>query len=52
MIEIYNPVNNDDLMDKVINQIKSDILREDYTAIEELLNRVPVKNLQAFLEEL
>jgi len=46
------PVNNDDLMNKVIDQIKSDMLSEDYTAIEELLNCVPVKNLQAFLGEL
>ena len=46
------PVNNDDLMDKVINQIKSDLSDGDVTAIEELLNCVPVKNLQAFLGEL
>jgi hypothetical protein len=41
----------DELIDKVIDQIKSDMLSEDYTAIEELLKSVPIKNLQSFLSE-
>ena len=41
----------DDLIIKVINQIKSDLFCEDYTALEELLNHVPVQYLEGFLSE-
>ena len=47
-------MNNDELdalIDYVINQIKADMLDEDYTAIAEMLRFVPIKNLQAFLSE-
>jgi hypothetical protein len=36
----------------VIEQIKQDIHNSDYTAIEELLNFLPVKTLQSFLSEM
>ena len=39
------------LMDRVLAQIEQDIGNKDFTAIEELLNLVPEKNLRAFLPE-
>lgn len=39
------------LMDRVIKQIKEDVVNEDYTAIEELLQLIPERNLRAFLPE-
>ena len=41
----------DKLIDAVIDQIKADMLSDDYTAIEELLKSVNEKNLRAFLTE-
>jgi len=41
----------DALIDQVIDQIKSDMLSEDYTAIDELLRFIPVKHLKSFLSE-
>lgn len=40
-----------DLVDKVISEIKKDILNEDVTALEELLLGVPEDMLKAFLPE-
>jgi hypothetical protein len=39
------------LMDRVLAQIEQDVRNKDFTAIEELLNFVPEKNLIAFLPE-
>lgn len=39
------------LIDDVIEQIKQDVHNGDYTALEELLNFLPVKALQSFLSE-
>jgi hypothetical protein len=38
-----------DLIDEVINQIKNDFEIGDYTAIVELLNSAPRQNLMAYL---
>ena len=43
--------NFDELIDRVIDQIKSDMLSEDYTAIDGLLRFIPVKHLKSFLSE-
>jgi hypothetical protein len=40
-----------ELIDKVIEQIRTDIENEDLTAIEELLRFVPEKYLRGFLSE-
>ena len=40
-----------DLIDGVIDQLRSDINWRDYTAIEELLKFVPRENLIAYLSE-
>lgn len=42
---------NEELFDKVLEQLKRDIICKDYTAIEELLRDVPEENLLAFLSE-
>jgi hypothetical protein len=42
---------NEELIDKVIEQLKRDIICKDYTAIDELLREVPEANLLAFLME-
>jgi hypothetical protein len=42
---------NEELFDKVLEQLKRDISCNDYTAIEELLRDVPEENLLAFLAE-
>jgi hypothetical protein len=42
---------NQELIDKVIEQLKCDIICKDYTAIDELLRDVPEANLLAFLME-
>jgi hypothetical protein len=39
------------LIDRVIEQIKEDILIEDVTALDELLKFTPVENLIAYLPE-
>jgi hypothetical protein len=39
------------LMDRVLAQIEQDVRNKDFTAIEELLNFLPEKNLIAFLPE-
>ena len=39
------------LIDTVIESIKVDMLCEDYTAIDELLNFTPIENLIGFLPE-
>ena len=41
----------DQLYDRVLDQIKKDIELGDFTAIEELLNRVPISDLAGFLSE-
>jgi hypothetical protein len=40
-----------DLVDRVIDQLRADIEWRDYTAIEELLKFVPRENLIAYLSE-
>ena len=40
-----------ELVDKVIEQIKQDILDGDVSAIDELLKFVPVENLKGYLPE-
>ena len=42
---------NEELFDKVIEQLKRDIICKDYTAIDELLRNVPEDVLIAFLAE-
>jgi len=39
------------LIDMVLDQIKSDVITDDFTAIEELLKSVPEKDLIAYLPE-
>jgi hypothetical protein len=39
------------LIDMVLDQIKSDVIGDDFTAIEELLKSVPEKDLIAYLPE-
>ena len=39
------------LIDRVITQIENDIRWNDLTALEELLQRVPVKVLESYLPE-
>ena len=41
----------DQLVDKVLKQIKKDVEAGDMTAIEELLGDVSEKNLRSFLSE-
>ena len=41
----------EELADKVLNQILDDIYIGDYTAIERLIQDLPVENLRAFLSE-
>lgn len=40
-----------ELIDSVIDQIETDVLVQDFTAIEELLRHVPEEALNAFLSE-
>ncbi len=42
---------NQELIDKVLDQIVKDIEAKDLTAIEELLQYVPVEYLQEFLSD-
>jgi len=42
---------NQELLDKVLEQLKLDVEMEDFTAIDELLSFVPVKNLEGYLPE-
>jgi len=39
------------IIDSVIDQIKLDIVNGDITALEELLEYIPIENLQAYLPE-
>ena len=39
------------LIDKVLEQIKADVINGDVTAIEELLKEVPIDALQSYLPE-
>jgi len=39
------------LMDRVLEQIEQDVKNKDFTAIEELLQMIPEKNLIAYLPE-
>ena len=43
---------NEQLINEVLKQIAQDVENKDYTAIEELLQLIPEKNLRAFLPEL
>ena len=40
-----------ELIDKCLEQIKTDVLSGDVTAIEELLNFVPTENLKGYLAD-
>lgn len=40
-----------ELIDRVIEQIISDLIQDDTTAIVELLQSVPEENLKAFLSD-
>jgi len=42
---------NQELIDQVIEQLKLDVVNNDWTVIEELLSFVPVKFLKGFLPE-
>lgn len=44
-------MNNQELIDKVLEQIAKDIEDGDLTGIEELLKAVPEANLKAYLPE-
>jgi hypothetical protein len=44
-------MNDEELFDGVIDQLRSDIEWRDFTAIEELLKFVPRENLIAYLKE-
>jgi dihydroneopterin aldolase len=39
------------LIDRVLEQIEQDVKNKDFTAIEELLQMIPEKNLISFLSE-
>jgi hypothetical protein len=39
------------LIDRVLKQIEQDVANQDFTCIEELLQRVPESVLQGFLSE-
>ena len=39
------------LIDRVLEQIEQDVGNKDFTAIEELLQMIPEKNLISFLSE-
>ena len=39
------------LIDKVLEQIKEDVINGDVTAIEELLKNVPIESLKSYLPE-
>jgi hypothetical protein len=40
-----------ELIDRVLDQIRCDVQDEDFTAIEELLKSVPEENLKGYLPE-
>lgn len=42
----------DGLIDKVLKQIETDVSKGDFTALEELLQYVPVNILTGFLSDL
>ena len=42
---------NQELIDQVIEQLKLDVVNNDWTVIEELLSFVPVEFLKGFLPE-
>ncbi len=42
---------NDELLEKVMDQILSDVVDRDHSAIHELLSQVPVVYLLGFLKE-
>lgn len=42
---------NEELIDAVLDQMTDDLIKDDLTAIEELLNRIPRKYLIAYLPE-
>ena len=44
-------MDDEQLIDALIEQIKQDVKNQDFTAIEELLNFVPETNLKSFLSE-
>lgn len=44
-------IRNQALIDAVLEQIQIDIVREDLTAIEELLRSVPEAQLQGYLSD-
>jgi len=42
---------NQEMIDQVIEQLKLDVVNNDWTVIEELLSFVPVEFLKGFLPE-
>ena len=48
---IVNEAINNALIDKVLEQIKADVINGDVTAIEELLKNVPIEILKSYLPE-
>jgi hypothetical protein len=48
---IFNEAINNALIDKVLEQIKADVINGDVTAIEELLKQVPIEILKSYLPE-
>lgn len=48
----YQLIKREELINKVIKQIKDDLASNDITAIYKLLNRLPERNLTAFLSNL
>lgn len=46
-----NQRNKQDLIEKVVEQIKEDVHCGDYTALEELMGFLPIENLIAYLPE-
>jgi hypothetical protein len=49
----FSPVEpvDQDLIDKVLETIKADVINGDVTAIEELLKQVPIEVLKSYLPE-
>jgi len=45
------PKTKEELIDRVVDQIKLDVRCGDYSAIQELMKLCPVENLIAFLPE-
>lgn len=44
-------MNANDLIDRVLEQVKADVKSEDLTALAELLKFLPEKNLKAYLPD-